>query len=75
MKNTILAGALVLFTIGSAAAQSLATERLPAASTGAANVAAVETCEAQLRRLAELNKTLAANYNAEHVHDVCLEEQ
>ena len=72
MKNIILAGALVLFSIGSVGAQSLPTDRLPAASTAAAKVAAVGACEAQLWRLAELNKTLAANYNAEHVRDLCI---
>jgi len=72
MKKIILAGALVLFSIGSAGAQSLPTDRLPAASTVTTQVPAVEACEAQLWRLAELNKTLAANYNAEHVRDLCI---
>jgi anti-sigma factor RsiW len=34
--------------------------------------AAVQACEAQMRRMAGLNKTLAANYNAERVHDECM---
>ena len=39
------------------------------------DVAAAEACEAQLWRLAESNKTLAANYNADHVRDLCTGEQ
>ena len=69
MKQIILASAVALFSIGSAGAQSLPSRPLPA------NVAAVATCEAQSQRLAELNKTRAANYNAEHVRDVCVGEQ
>ena len=69
MKQIILASAVALFSIGSAGAQSLPSRPLPA------NVGAVATCEAQLQRLAELNKTLAANYNAEHVRDVCVAKQ
>ena len=69
MKQIILASAVALFSIGSAGAQSLPSRSLPA------NVAAVATCEAQLQRMAELNKTLAANYNAEHVRDVCVAKQ
>jgi hypothetical protein len=75
MKHVILAGALVLFSIASAAAQTLPTNWLPAASTTTAKVAAAEACEAQLWRLAESNKTLAANYNADHVRDLCAGEQ
>jgi len=75
MKHIILAGGLVLFSIGSAGAQLLATDRLPAAPMAAAKVASAEACEAQLWRLAELNKTLGANYNAEHVRDLCAGEQ
>jgi hypothetical protein len=74
MNNIILAGALVLFSIGSAEARSLPKDGLPAASTAAAKGAAVEACKAQLRRLAGLNKTLAANYNAEHVRNLCVAE-
>ena len=69
MKPLILASAVALFSIGSAGAQSVPSRPL------LANVAAVATCEAQLQRLAELNKTLAANYNAEHVRDVCVAKQ
>jgi hypothetical protein len=75
MKNMIVAAALVLFSIGPAGAQSLSTDRLPAALTPAAKATAIESCEAQLWRLAELNKTLAANYNAEHVRALCVGEQ
>jgi hypothetical protein len=75
MKRIILAAAVVLYSIGSAGAQLLPADRLPAAPTAAAKVASAETCEAQLWRLAELNKTLGANYNAEHVRDLCAGEQ
>jgi hypothetical protein len=71
-KRTILAGALALFSIGPAGAQSLARSQSPAVSTVPANFAAVQACEAQMRRLAGSNKTLTANYNAERVHDDCV---
>jgi hypothetical protein len=75
MKKLMLVSAVVLASIGSAAAQSLSPDRLPTASAVAANRAALETCEAQLQRLAGLNKTLAANYDVEHAREVCLAEQ
>ena len=75
MKQIIVASALALFSIGSAGAQSLPMDRTPAASMALPNVAAVETCEAQLQQLAQHSKTLATNYNAEHVRDVCFAEQ
>ena len=34
--------------------------------------ARVQACEAQMHRMAGLNKTLAANYNAERVHNECM---
>jgi hypothetical protein len=74
MKSIILAGAVALLSIGPVAAQSPTTDRLPAASTAPANLAAAEACEGQMRRLAGLNKTFGANYNAEHDHEVCLGE-
>jgi hypothetical protein len=40
----------------------------------AENLAAVETCEAEMRHLAGLNKTIGANYNASHIHEACLGE-
>jgi hypothetical protein len=75
MKQIIIASALALFSIGSAGAQSLPPNRMLVASTAPVDVAAVAVCETQLQRLAGLNKTLAANYNAEHVRDVCVTEQ
>ena len=75
MKQIILAGALALFSIGSAGAQSLPPDRMPVVSTASVDVTAVAVCENQLQRLAGLNKTLAANYNAEHARDVCVTEQ
>jgi hypothetical protein len=75
MKNIALAGAFALLSIAPAGAQPSATDQLPAVSTAANNVAAVETCQTQLRRLDELSKVLAVNYNAEHVREVCLDRQ
>jgi hypothetical protein len=70
-KRIIVAGALALYSIGPAAAGSL-TNQHPVVSTTPANSAAVQACEAQMRRMAGLNKTLAANYNAERVYDDCV---
>jgi hypothetical protein len=70
-KRFIVASALALFSVGPAAAGSLTTSRQPAFSTAPANSAAVKACEAQMRPMAGLNKTLAANYNAERVYDDC----
>jgi len=50
-------------------------DRQPNPATLSTKAAAIETCEAQLRRLAQLNKTLAASYNPEHVYDECVGEQ
>jgi hypothetical protein len=55
LKRTIVAGALALFSIGPAGAQSLARSQSPAVSTVPANFAAVQACEAQMRRLAGSN--------------------
>jgi hypothetical protein len=70
MKNIALVAALALLSIAPAGAQPFATDRLPAASTE--NAPEVEACEIQARRLAESSKVIAANYNAEHVREVCL---
>ena len=74
MKKLVLIHALLLTSIGAAAAQSQTPNRLPTASAVAANTPAMENCEAQLRRLAESNKTLAANFDAGRVQDVCIAE-
>jgi hypothetical protein len=63
VKRIIVASALALFSIGLAGAGGAATPGL---------FAAVQACEAQMHRMAGLNKTLAANYNAERVHDECV---
>ena len=42
------------------------------ASAATTMVTAVATCESQMRRLAGLNKGLAANYNAQYVYDDCV---
>jgi hypothetical protein len=71
LKQAMAAGVLALLAAGPAAAQSAMTANQPiSASPGTTTV--VEACEAQMRRLAGLNKTLGANYNAEHVHDDCV---
>jgi hypothetical protein len=70
-KRFTVASALALFSVAPAGAGSLTTSRQQTFSTTTANSAAVKACEAQMRRMAGLNKTLAANYNAEHVHDDC----
>ena len=43
-----------------------------AVSNDQAIITMVATCESQMKRLAGLNKTLAANYNAQRVHEDCL---
>jgi hypothetical protein len=70
-KWFIVASAFALFSVGPAAAGSSITSRQQTFSTTAAKSAAVKACEAQMRRMAGLNKPLAANYNAEHVYDDC----
>ena len=72
LKRIIVASALALFSIGPAGAQSFATRQSPGVSTTPGLFAAVQACEAQMRRMAGLNKTLAANCNAERVHDECV---
>jgi hypothetical protein len=59
LKRIIVASALALFSISPAVAGGAATLR-----TTPGFFAAVQACEAQMQRLAESNKTLAANYNA-----------
>jgi hypothetical protein len=70
-KRIIIASALALFSIRPAAAESLTTSHQQAVSAAPANSAAVEACERQMRRMAGLNKALAANYNAERIYDDC----
>jgi hypothetical protein len=69
LTRFIVASALALFSVGPAAAGT--TSRQQTFSTTTANSAAVKACEAQMQRMAGLNKTLAANYNAEHAYDDC----
>jgi hypothetical protein len=73
--SIILASALALLSIGPAAAQSPAMNQSPAVSAEAANLATVEACQAQMRRLAGLNKIFGDNYNPEHVHEFCVGEE
>ena len=79
LKGIIVASALVLFSIGPAGAGGAATphpllpaRQSPGASTTPKFFAAVQACEAQKRRMAGSNKTLAANYDADRVHDQCV---
>jgi hypothetical protein len=45
---------------------------LPGVSTTLGFFTAVQACEAEMRRMASLNTTLAANYNGERVYDECV---
>ena len=72
IKRIIVASALAVLSVGSAGAQSLETRQSPAVFSGLGNSTAVQNCEMQMRRMAGLNKTLAANYNAERVQDECV---
>jgi hypothetical protein len=72
LKRMVVAGALALFAIGPVGAQSVAASQSAANLAAPVKFAAVQACEAQMRRLAGLNKTLAVNYNATRVHNDCL---
>ena len=75
VKRIIVASALALFSIGLAGngrADTLPARQSPGVSTTPGLFDAVQVCEAQMRRMVGLNKTLAANYNAERVHDECV---
>ena len=63
VERIFVASALALFPI------------CPAGAGGAAAPGLfdpVQACEAQMHRMAGLNKTLTANYNAKRVHDECV---
>ena len=72
LKRTIVASALAVFSIGLAGCQSFAMRQSPGVSTTPRSFAAVQACEAQERRMAGVVKTLAANYDAERVHNECV---
>jgi hypothetical protein len=83
LKRIIVAGALALISSGAAGAGGAATPRpplpawqLPGVSTTVSTTpgffTAVQACEAEMRRMAGLNTTLAANYNCERVYDECV---
>jgi hypothetical protein len=79
VKRIIVASALALFSIGLAGTGGAATPRppLPARQspgvlTTPVLVTDVQACEVQMRRMAGMNKGLAANYNAERVHNECV---
>ena len=70
LKKIVVAGFLALASVGPAAAQSAATAQPTAANPTV--LTAVQACEAQMHRMAGLSKGLAANYNAERVHQDCV---
>jgi hypothetical protein len=79
LKRIIVASALALFSIGPAGPgraamllPPLPARQSPGVSTTPGFFGAVQACEAQMHRLAESNKTLAANYDAERVRDECV---
>ena len=72
LKQIIVASALAVFSIGLAGCQSSAMRQLAGVSTMPGSLAAVQACEAQKRRTAGLVKVLAANYNAQRVHNECV---
>jgi hypothetical protein len=79
LKRIIVAGALAPISSGPAGAGGAATPRpplpawqLPGVSTTPGFFTAVQACQAEMRRMAGLNKTLAANYNGERVYDECV---
>jgi hypothetical protein len=60
-----------------ASAMMIETATPPAVSYSATrqtmqSQAAVQACVAQMQRMAGLNKTLSANYNAERAYDECV---
>jgi hypothetical protein len=79
LKRIIVASLLTLFSIGPASAGGAATLgsflpvwQSPGVSTPPGFSDAVQACEAQMHQMAELNKTLGANYSAGRVHDECI---
>jgi hypothetical protein len=72
-KQVFIAGGVLLCAVAGASAQPVSTSAATATvSTAPTALTAIQTCESQMRRLAGLNKVLAANYNAAHVHEVCV---
>ena len=73
LKHTIATTLLTLSLIAPAFAQATANTALPPSATAqpASYDAAIQNCEAQMHRMAGLNKALGANYNAERVHRDC----
>ncbi len=71
LKHTIAAGVLTLSFAAPALAQSTAATGQPTA-TNPTMLTAVQSCEAQMHRMAGLSKGLGANYNAARVHDDCV---
>ena len=72
MLKRIIVASVAVFSIGLAGCQSSAMRQLAGVSTTPGSFAAVQACEAQKRRMAGLVKVLAANYNAERVHNECV---
>jgi len=74
MIRQSVAGVIAALAMAAAAqAQSPGSAIQPqAVLNDQAIITMVATCESQMKRLAGLNKTLAANYNAQRVHEDCL---
>lgn len=72
LKRIIVASALAVFSIGLAGCQSSSMRQLAGVSVMPGSFAAVQACEAQKRRTAGLVKVIAANYDAERVHNECV---
>jgi hypothetical protein len=70
-KPILVASASAMLSIVPAAAQSWGPDQQPSSSVAPAKLAAVASCEADMRRLAGLSKTIGANYNAAHIDQVC----
>jgi hypothetical protein len=73
LKQVLIAAGLTICAAGIASAQQSPTSAAAGTVTAApTTLTAVAACEGQMRRLAGLNKALAANYNAQHTHDSCV---
>jgi hypothetical protein len=72
LERIVAAGLLILLSIGSAGAQTAAPTQSSPDANAPALLAAVQACEAQMQRMAGLNKTFAASYDAGRIRDQCL---
>jgi hypothetical protein len=73
LKRTIAVAALTLGVAGAAGAQPIAGATAPqAVPPYQATLASCQAYEVRMRRTAQMNKVLSANYNAQRVIDQCL---